>query len=88
MKLIVNGAVIYNGRVLCSSEISAYKNNMANVVVVYTHAEIVECRQLAYKAESDPLYMEWKFDQTSESELIWRAKVVEIKQRYPLPAVE
>lgn len=41
-------------------------------------------RQSAYKAESDPLYMEWQFDQTAESEQAWRDKVAEIKLRYPL----
>jgi len=41
-------------------------------------------RQTAYKSESDPLYMEWQFDQTAESEQAWRDKVAEIKLRYPL----
>jgi len=44
----------------------------------------LEKRQVAYKAESDPLYMEWQFDQTPESEQAWRDKVEEIKLRYPL----
>jgi len=41
-------------------------------------------RQTAYKLESDPLYMEWQFDQTEESEQAWRDKVSEIKLRHPL----
>lgn len=41
-------------------------------------------RKVAYKAESDPLYMEWQFDHTPESEQAWRNKVAEIKARYPL----
>ncbi|KJZ14691.1 hypothetical protein TW85_08155 [Marinomonas sp. S3726] len=41
-------------------------------------------RKRAYKAESDPLYMEWQFDQAPESEQAWRNKVAEIKARYPL----
>jgi hypothetical protein len=41
-------------------------------------------RKLAYNSESDPLYMEWQFDQTAESEETWRNKVAEIKARYPL----
>lgn len=45
----------------------------------------VVLRQTAYKSESDPLYMEWQFDQTAESEQAWRDKVAEIKLRYPLP---
>ena len=44
-------------------------------------------RQAAYRQESDPLYMEWQYDQTSESEQAWRQKVEEIKERFPLPAV-
>lgn len=44
----------------------------------------LEMRKRAYKAESDSLYMEWQFDQTEESELVWREKVSEIKARYPL----
>lgn len=43
-----------------------------------------EKRKAAYRAESDHLYMEWQYDQTPESELAWRAKVQEIKARYPL----
>jgi hypothetical protein len=41
-------------------------------------------RKAAYAAESDPLYMEWQFDKAPESEQIWRDKVLEIKERYPL----
>ncbi len=42
-------------------------------------------RQAAYKAESDPLYMEAQFDGTPETLQKWRDKVAEIKARYPLP---
>ncbi|MBE4293172.1 hypothetical protein HJ067_08380 [Vibrio parahaemolyticus] len=45
----------------------------------------LENRKNAYVLESDPLYMEWQYDQTPESEAIWRSKVAEIKARYPLP---
>jgi len=41
-------------------------------------------RSEAYKLESDSLYLEWQFDQTEESEQVWRDKVTEIKARYPL----
>lgn len=47
---------------------------------------VVALRQAAYKKESDPLYMEWQYDQTAESEKAWRDKVAEIKARYPLPS--
>jgi hypothetical protein len=41
-------------------------------------------RKSAYKEESDPLMAEWLFDDDPEKELIWRMKVVEIKERYPI----
>jgi hypothetical protein len=43
-------------------------------------------RQQTYRQESDPLYMEWQYDQTEESRQLWVDKVEEIKARYPLPA--
>lgn len=45
-------------------------------------------RATAYKSESDPLYIEWQYDQSDEGETKWRAKVLEIKERYPLPVFE
>ncbi|MBE3958890.1 hypothetical protein HJ141_22425 [Vibrio parahaemolyticus] len=47
--------------------------------------QAISSRQAAYKTESDPLYMEWQYDQTPESETAWRDKVAEIKSRHPLP---
>ncbi|ELA7323099.1 hypothetical protein Q9X98_004743 [Vibrio parahaemolyticus] len=47
--------------------------------------QAIASRQASYKTESDPLYMEWQYDQTPESETAWRDKVAEIKSRYPLP---
>jgi len=48
-------------------------------------ASTVAQREAAYKAESDPLYMEWQYDQTDKAEKKWRDKVAEIKERLPLP---
>lgn len=48
----------------------------------------IEKRKAVYREESDPLYMEWQYDQTPESEQAWRDKVVEIKQRYPITTDE
>lgn len=48
--------------------------------------DIDKDRKSAYMSESDPLYMEWQFDQTPESENAWRKKVTEIKSRYPFPS--
>ncbi len=45
-------------------------------------------RAAAYKSESDPLYIEWQYDQGEDGEELWRAKVQEIKERYPLPVFE
>lgn len=42
-------------------------------------------RRAAYAAESDPLFIEWQYDQTAEAEQTWRDKVAEIKARHPLP---
>lgn len=85
MELINKGNIIYSGRVLSISEISPYKDSMPDLEVVYSHNEIVDCRRIAYKTESDSLYMEWQYDQSAESEQAWRDKVAEIKLRYPLP---
>lgn len=52
----------------------------------YTKSEAEMLRKRAYKLESDPLFIEWQFDQTLEKEKQWRDKVVEIKARYPLPS--
>jgi len=53
-------------------------------IVLLVREGVLLSRSSAYKAESDPLYMEWQFDQTTESEQAWRDKVTEIKARYPL----
>ena len=41
-------------------------------------------RKRRYETESDPLYLEWQYDKTPESEQVWRDKVAEIKLRYPV----
>lgn len=53
----------------------------------YEESQYIAQREAAYKAESDPLYMEAQFDGTPESLQIWRDKVAEIKTRYPVPAL-
>nr|WP_262924434.1 hypothetical protein [Pseudomonas aeruginosa] len=47
--------------------------------------DLVAARRAAYVAEADPLFLEWQYDETPEKEQVWRAKVAEIKARYPLP---
>jgi hypothetical protein len=50
-----------------------------------TADDIRALRSMDYRNESDPLYMEWQFDQTPEAEAAWRSKVEEIKARHPMP---
>src|SRR5690554_1965286 len=45
-------------------------------------AKVAKLRQEAYRNESDPLFMEWQYDQTPEAEQAWRNKVSEIKARF------
>lgn len=49
---------------------------------------VLSQRETAYKAESDPLYMEWQYDKTEAAEAKWRDKVADIKARFPLVAVD
>ncbi|WP_211233683.1 hypothetical protein [Zooshikella ganghwensis] len=56
------------------------------ILLSYSIEEATEGRRQAYSRESDPLYLEWQYDKTSEKELTWRNKVAEIKARYPFPA--
>lgn len=53
-------------------------------ITAQKETEILTLRRRAYVKESDLLYMEWQFDQTAESEQVWRDKVAQIKARYPL----
>lgn len=48
-------------------------------------AALVAGRRAAYAREADPMYLEWQYDGTDEKEKHWRAKVAEIKARFPLP---
>lgn len=41
-------------------------------------------RKAAYTKESDPLFLEWQYDKTPESEEAWRDKVAEIKLRFQI----
>ncbi|KJZ03527.1 hypothetical protein [Pseudoalteromonas piscicida] len=52
---------------------------------IYEREEALQYRKLSYVQESDPLYMEWQYDQTPESKQVWMDRVAEIKARYPLP---
>ncbi|MCF2856454.1 hypothetical protein L1286_03140 [Pseudoalteromonas sp. SMS1] len=51
----------------------------------YSQGEALEARRTAYIVESDPLFMEWQYDQTESSKQAWLDKVAEIKARFPFP---
>lgn len=44
----------------------------------------IAMRQAAYRAESDPIFMEARYDDDPAKMQEWKNKVVEIKERYPL----
>ncbi|KZN37468.1 hypothetical protein N474_05025 [Pseudoalteromonas luteoviolacea CPMOR-2] len=52
----------------------------------YSQGEALEARRMAYIVESDPLFMEWQYDQIESSKQAWLDKVAEIKARFPFPA--
>lgn len=86
IKQVEHGGVIYSQ---CSAE---YLLSMGVDAATVSAAEAVQlledaqaARRAAYAIESDPLYLEWQYDKTAESEQAWRDKVTEIKARYPLP---
>ncbi|SHO57773.1 hypothetical protein [Vibrio quintilis] len=86
--------VTYEGRVFDSfSDALMLEAGIPESVITSAQQEqavidIQTKRRKAYIAESDPLYMEWQYDQTPQKEQQWRDKVAEIKKRYPLPAAE
>lgn len=86
MELIKGTTIVYSGRDLSDDEVKSYQSkNNEKLIVVRSTSETINRRTAAYKAESDPLYMEWQYDKTPESEKSWRDQVAEIKQRYPFP---
>lgn len=86
--------VIYNGaRYQRYSESELKALNIPDEIIVKAKenqilADVQEARKLSYKNESDPLFLEWQYDQSSEKEQAWRDKVAEIKMRYPLPTAQ
>ncbi|MCS6180035.1 hypothetical protein [Shewanella baltica] len=89
-------AYLFNG--VSHTDVSReYMNNLGmsteqiNSVLAQRDFELsqnIEKRKATYREESDQLYMEWQYDLTPESEQAWRDKVLQIKQRYPIAAVE
>jgi len=48
---------------------------------VPTDDQIATMRELAYRAEADPLFFKWQRAEASREE--WLAKIAEIRQRFP-----
>lgn len=87
-----NGVLVATiGSLMSFDEVTAFlKSNEIDIPaseleLEYSHSETLELRQKAYKDESDPLHMEWQYDQTELSKQAWLSKVEEIKARYPFP---
>lgn len=49
-----------------------------------TADDIRAMREVAYRIESDPLFMEARYDDDPVKLQAWKSKVAEIKARYPL----
>lgn len=86
LKLVIYNGARYQG--YSESELKAL--NISDEIILKAKenqilADVQEVRKLSYKNESDPLFLEWQYDQTAEKEQAWRDKVAEIKIRYPLP---
>lgn len=62
------------------------EQDIAAINQLHDYQDVIENRRRAYDVESDPLFLEWQYDQTPEKEQAWRDKVAEIKARYPLPS--
>lgn len=50
-----------------------------------TAGDIRTLREVAYRIESDPLFMEARYDDDPVKLQEWKNKVAEIKARYPIP---
>jgi len=46
--------------------------------------DAIAMRQAAYRLESDPIFMEARYDDDPAKMQEWKNKVMEIKERYPL----
>ncbi|MBD1582500.1 hypothetical protein [Pseudoalteromonas sp. S16_S37] len=57
--------------------------SVAEALAQYQNLQIKLKRKAAYKDESDPIYMEYLFDESELKLQQWKDKVAEIKQRYP-----
>lgn len=80
-----DGQTIYNATVEQLLDMGFSQAEVDTALQIEQAAELAFNRRLAYRTDSDPLYMEWQYDQTEAKENAWRAKVAEIKARYPLP---
>lgn len=51
--------------------------------VEFTNKVTLDNRKKAYKERSDSLFMEWQYEQTPQSEALWRSEVAKIKSEFP-----
>ena len=73
---IIDGEKVF----LTDSEIQRKTQSYATSLIISALA----LRRSRYLVESDPLYMEWQYDQTPGSEQSWRDAVAQIKLDIPL----
>lgn len=73
---------VYTSEISEESDENGYFMRLWNTVHA-SDEQIEHLRKAAYKSESDPLYMEWQYDQTEEKRQAWINSVAEIKARYP-----
>ncbi|MCL9775697.1 hypothetical protein [Vibrio methylphosphonaticus] len=73
------------------SELEIDSRDKDNIIHQAQYDEAVSLRKKAYAAESDPLRNEWKYEEETgnpdadQYKQKWLDKVVEIKERIPLP---
>ncbi|WP_018694446.1 hypothetical protein [Algicola sagamiensis] len=83
MKIIKNNEIIYSGRPLTAHELKIY-GSPQSYTLQYEQSEVLQLRRNAYEAQSDPLFMEWQYDQTDAKKQAWQNAVATIKSRYPI----
>lgn len=79
------GQTVYNVTAQQLSDMGFFQSDIDAALKAQDITDVDFNRRLAYLTDSDPLYMEWQYDKTDTKEKEWRAKVAEIKVRYPLP---
>lgn len=82
---VPHGYYLVDGPYEKGGQIVSNVSEIADEVAANALNAVLNQRKEAYRVESDPLYIEWQYDKSEEKEQVWRGKVAEIKERYPLP---